>query len=127
MSPSRRAPVWPWRPLAVWADKLDAAPLRRRLAEKERRAGGCIDLVAVVHLDDLDVELGTERRRRLLHEAGEQIDAKAHVAGLHDDRMARGRADLAQIVFAQARGSDHMDEPRLGGERRESKRRRGAP
>ena len=114
MSPARRV-----------GRKLDAASLRRRLAEKEGRAGRCIDLVAVMHLHNLDVELGTERRRRLLHEAGEQVDAKAHIAGLHDDRVARGRADLPHIVFAQARGADHMDEPRLRGERGESKRAGG--
>src|SRR5262249_30063103 len=36
--------------------QIDAAPLRRRTAEHQRRARWCIDLALVVHLEDLDVE-----------------------------------------------------------------------
>ena len=49
--------------------KLDAAPFRRRFAKQQRRARGRIDLHAVMHLDDLDVEFGPKRSRRLPHQA----------------------------------------------------------
>ena len=68
MSPRLRAPVWPSRVRTECCREIDAAPFRRRLAEEERRAGRRVDLVAVVHLEDLDVEIGVERLRRLAHE-----------------------------------------------------------
>ena len=58
------------------------AARRRRLAEHQRRPGGRVDLVAMVHLDDLDVEVRVERLRHAPRQRGEQIDAEAHVAGL---------------------------------------------
>ena len=64
--------------------EIDAAPLRRRLAEQQRRARRRVDLVAVVHFEDLDVEIGVERLRRLADEHGEEIDPEAHIARLDD-------------------------------------------
>ena len=60
-----------------------------------------------------------ERRGYLAHEAREQVDAERHVAGLDDARMARGRFELGEIGLLQAGGADHVDDARLGGERRE--------
>ena len=105
----------------------DLAAFRRRLAEEERGAGGRIHLHAVVHLQDLDVEVFAERRRDLAHEAREQVDAERHVAGLDDARMARGRLQLGEIGLLQAGGADHVDDAGLGGERREGRRWRQAP
>ena len=69
--------------------KLDAAALRRGPAEEEGGARGRVDLVPVVHLEDLDVEVRVERPRRLAHQDGEKVDAEAHVAGFHDARPRR--------------------------------------
>ena len=96
--------------------EVDAAAFRRRLAEQQRRARRRVDLVAVVHLEDLDVEIGVERLRRLAHQGGEQIDAEAHIAGLDDDRMARGGLELLLVVGREAGGADDMDDARLRGE-----------
>ena len=96
-----RAPVWPSRTRTLFSRKPDAAAARGGLAEQQRGAGGRIDLVAVVHLEDLDVEiLGLERLRRLLDQDGEQVDAEAHIAGFDDGRMAGGGGDLARRPLA---------------------------
>ena len=66
----------------------DAPPLRRGAAEKERGAGGGVDLVAMMHLDDLDVVVRAEDRGGAADEAGEKIDADAHIAGTDDAAVA---------------------------------------
>ena len=68
--------------------EIDAAPCRRRLAEQQRGAGGRVDLLVVMHLEDLDVEILVERRRDPLGQCRQQIDAEAHVAGLDDHGLA---------------------------------------
>ena len=68
-------------------------PCGHRLAQHQRGAGGRVDLGAVVHLDDLDVPVRPERPRRLPGEAGEQVDAEAHIAGADDDRVPRRRVE----------------------------------
>ena len=105
--------------------QLDAAPLRRRLAEQQRRARGRIHLQAVVHLDDFDVVFLAQRRRHFLHEASQKIDAERHVARAHDDCVARRCVDLAQIVRAKACSADDMHSARLRRQRCESHRAGG--
>ena len=78
--------------------------------------GGRVHLVAVMHLEDLDVEIGVERLRRLAHQDREEVDAEAHVAGLDDHGMARGRLDLLLVIGGEAGGADDMDDARLCGE-----------
>ena len=69
----------------------DAAPVRCGFAQQQGRARRRIDLLAVMHFDDLDIEIG-QGFRRALHQGGEQRHAQAHVAGFDDHRMrARGR------------------------------------
>ena len=99
--------------------EVDAAPLGRRLAEHQRRAGGRVDLHAVVHLDDFDV-VSCRRAPRggLAHQRRQQVDAEAHIAGAHDRGVTRGGFELCEVVFAEARRADDMDDARLGGERR---------
>ena len=99
--------------------QIDLAACGRRLAEQQRGAGRRIDLLVVMHLDDLDVEFLTERRRDLLRQHREQIDAEAHVAGLHDRGLFRGFRHLRVIGGRHAGGADDVREPGFGGERRE--------
>ena len=99
--------------------EVDLAALCGGLAEQQRGAGGRIDLLVVMHLDDLDVELVAERRRDLSCHHREQIDAEAHVAGLHDRGLLRGLGDLRVIGGRAAGGADDVRELRFGGERRE--------
>ena len=64
--------------------EIDAAALRRRAAEHQRGAGRRVDLLVVMHLENLDVEAVVERLRHALGQRRQQIDAEAHVAGLDD-------------------------------------------
>ena len=52
--------------------EIDAAALRRRLPEQQRGAGWRVDLLVVVHLDNLDVERLIERRRHALGQRRQQ-------------------------------------------------------
>ncbi len=104
--------------------EIDAAPRRRGLAEQQRGAGRRIDLLVVMHLDDLDVELVAERRSDLLRQHREQIDAEAHVAGLHDRGLFRGFGDLRVILGRRAGGADDVHELRFGRELRQAARSR---
>ena len=122
MSPRLRGPVWPSRLRTELRREIDAAPFRRRLAEKQRRAGRRVDLVAMVHLENLDVEIGVERLRRLADERGEEIDAEAHIAGLDDHRLARRGDELRLVVGRKPGGADDMDDARLRGEVGEERR-----
>src|SRR6516225_4920564 len=69
--------------------ELDAASLGSGATEEKGGARGRVDLMLVVHFEDLDVEIGVERARRLAHQSGKQVDAEAHIAGLHDARPCR--------------------------------------
>ena len=77
----------------------NVAAVRRRLAQQQCGARWRIDFQAVMHLHDLDIEIG-QRLRRLLHQRGEQIDAQTHIAGFDDHGMARGGADFRFVVGA---------------------------
>ena len=92
MSPRLRAPVWPSRTRTLTSSSLTPRPSAAALPQHQRRAGRRIDLVAVMHLQDLDVEVGIERLRHLARERGQQVDAEAHVAGRDDGGMAGGGA-----------------------------------
>ena len=83
--------------------------------------------MAVVHLQDLDVEFRAERCARPLGEKREQVDAKAHIAGLDDGGMTGGGLDLGLVGGGEARRADDMDDARLrrlGRRRRWSRRER---
>ena len=90
------------RPGAVLG-KIDSAPMRGRLAEQQRRAGGRVDLHLVMHLDDLHVPGGAERLGGALHQNGEKIDAEAHIAGAHDDGALGGRGEGGEVLRARGR------------------------
>ena len=57
---------------------------------------------------------------------GEQVDAEAHVAGAHDDGVARGGLEPGEIVVAHAGRADDMDDARLRRQRRHFDGRRGS-
>ena len=75
--------------------------------------------MAVVHLQDLDIEFGAERRGDLGGERGEQVDAQAHIAGLDDGGMAGGGLDLGLVGRGEAGRADDMDEAGLRRQRGE--------
>ena len=99
--------------------EIDAAAVGGGLAQHQRRARGGVDLVAVVHLEDLDVEVGIERLGDLARQRGQQIDAEAHVAGLDDGGVAGGGGDLGSSLGLHAGGAEHVHDAGVGGEPRE--------
>ena len=113
---SRGARMAVAHPHAVLA-KRNVAALGRRLAEQQCGAGWRIDLVLVVHFENLDIEIvGAERLRRLFDQNAEQVDAKAHIAGFDDDRMTGRCADLGVVLCRAAGRADDVDDARLRGE-----------
>ena len=88
--------------------EIDAAAFRRRAAEHQRGAGRRVDLLVVMHLEDLDVEAVIERLRHALGQRRQQIDAEAHVAGLHDHGALGGFPDLRLFVGRMPGGADDM-------------------
>ncbi len=78
--------------------KVDAPALRCGLAQHQGGARWGIDLHAVVGLDDFDIPIGVECCGDLLRQAGQQVDAKAHVASLNDHRMMRGEVEFGVVL-----------------------------
>ena len=83
--------------------------------------------MAVVQLEDLDVEFGPERARHSCRETGQKIDAETHIAGLDDRRVPSSCLDLGLIISREPGRADDIDDARLSGEPGESDRglRRG--
>ena len=94
MSPRLRGPGDAVASLDGALREIDRAPFGGGGPEHQRGAGRRIDLVAVVHLDDLDVEVLIQRLGDASRQRHEQVDAEAHVAGLDDGSVARRRGDL---------------------------------
>jgi hypothetical protein len=89
--------------------QFDAPAARDRGAECQRRARGGIDLVLVVHLEDLDVErVRAERPGDLLGEPEQQVDAEAHVGGPQDRGLPGGRAERLLLRLAEPGRADHV-------------------
>jgi hypothetical protein len=73
--------------------------------------------VAVVHLDDLDVEGRIQHARDLLDQPEEQVHADAHV-GRPDDRRPIGvAAELTRLLRSETGGADHVRAAPLGAQR----------
>ena len=54
------------------------------VGDRQRGAGRGVDLFVVVGLDDFDVELVAEERRRAPCKPDQQIDAERHIGGAED-------------------------------------------
>ena len=91
--------------------KHDLAALRRRRAEQKRRAGWRVDLVAVMHIKDFNIPI--QCAGRLSHQAGQQINAEAHIARFDNTGMARCRFDIGFFFGAEACRADNMGNARL--------------
>ena len=85
------APVWPSRPLSVpAASSVVPAAARHGAAQRDRGAGGRIDLLAVVHLDDLGIVLlGRQGGGHALGQRQEQVHPGGEIGGVDDRRCAR--------------------------------------
>ena len=94
--------------------ELRAARRSRRPPQRQRGAGRRIDLVAVVHLHDLDVPVRAEPRRDLLDETQQQVDPETGIGGPDDRDRARGLAHGLFLGAVQPGRADHerFSEPR---------------
>jgi hypothetical protein len=88
--------------------EIDISALRRGTPQHQRGAGRRINLPAVMHLQDLDVELLIERLRDALDQSGKQIHSHAHVAGLDDDCAFPRFLDQTLALTEKPRRSDNM-------------------
>ena len=94
-------------------------PLGGGLAQHEGRAGGCVDLVAVMRLDHFDVEIRIQRSGDASGQANQKIDAKAHIACSNNHRVAGCSCNFLQILRLEAGGANNMHGPGLRSEGRE--------
>ena len=104
--------------------ELDPAAARRGLAERQRGSRGRVDLVAVVHLQHLNVEVLAQHAGRLLDQTREQIDAEAEVGGPYNGRAFGGGADRLGLIRIEPGGAEHQGAAALGRESRVSDTRR---
>ena len=114
-------------PALAVAGQIDAAPPRRRFAEQFRGAAGRIDLVPVVHLDNLDIPVVTQLARRLLDQRRQHVDAERGIAGLQDGNRPGRLVDRGMMRVFEAGGADNNRLARrdAGIQRRLQRRRRG--
>src|SRR5947209_7957680 len=74
--------------------EIHSPALRGRGAEQERGPGRRIDLLVVMHFENLDVEFVIETRSDPAHQRGHEIHAHTHVGRAHDHRLASEVVDL---------------------------------
>jgi len=120
-----RSPVMPSR---VDGAVLEVAAQRvgDDLAHLERGARGCVDLVAVVRLDDLDVVAGRHGLGRHFEQLEGDVDAHAHVGRHHDRDVLGDLGDLGLLRVAEAGGADDGLHAQLAADREVRERALGA-
>mmetsp|Transcript_6334 Transcript_6334/g.25725 ORF Transcript_6334/g.25725 Transcript_6334/m.25725 type:complete len:413 (-) Transcript_6334:1763-3001(-) len=96
------------------------------LAHLQRGAAGRVDFVAVMGLDDLDVEAFVHRPCREVEQLEHDVDADAHI-GREDDGGALGQpGDLGLLLGLEAGRADHRLDAQLGADGQMGQRRVGA-
>ena len=104
MSPGLRAPVTPSRPRSGMVAQGDAAPLRGRFAEQQRGARRRVDLHAVVHFDDFDVEvLPRARARPLRTSAASRLTPRLMLPERTIGAWRAAASRLVEIVLGRGR------------------------
>src|SRR5262249_45942359 len=86
--------------------EIGAAAARRSLSDRKSGARRRIDLAAMMRLEDFDVPVSSQPRRRLLDQAEEQIDAERKVAVAHDGDAFGVRGDLRLLLARKTGGAD---------------------
>src|SRR5258706_11592243 len=92
---------------------LQRAPLRfrDRLTHAERGARRRIDLVPVMHLEDLDVEALRHCRSGKLQQAQRDIETDAHVRREYQRNLRRGSGDRLLLGIRESRRADDYRNP----------------
>ncbi len=69
--------------------QVDAAALRRRRTQSQRRSRRRIDLVTVMHFDNFDIVIIAQHASDLFGQPQQHINADAHIGGLDDHGFVR--------------------------------------
>ena len=88
-----------------------------RAAHADGGARRRIDLVLVMHFENLDIEIVVQRGRDLLGQGKQQVYRQAHVGGVHYDGLFTGGFERFFLCRLHTRGADDMGDPGLGGQR----------
>ena len=96
--------------------EIDAAPLGGGPAHADGGAGRCIDLVLVMHLEDLDIEIVVQGGRDLLGQRKQQVHGQAHIRRVHDDRLLAGGFQRRFLGSFHAGGANNVGDARVGGQ-----------
>src|SRR3954447_20049861 len=92
-----------------------ASPFGGRLPQEQCGARGRVDLIAVMHLQDLDIPIGSEPRRRLLDKLTEEVDAERRIRRMDDCNLASSLLDLRAVLGLEPGGADEDGNPRGDG------------
>src|SRR5690349_15526425 len=95
--------------------KLYGAAGRGGTAEKERGAARGIDLVAMMHFQDFDVELLAEGGGDTADEGREKVDPEAHIARADNAGVAGGRCGGRVVLGPQAGSAERQTDHGRGG------------
>ena len=92
------------------AELLDGRPasFRRRLRQHQRGSRRRIDLVTMMHLEDLDVPVRPEPCRRLFDQILEEIDPQRRVRCI-DDRYLAARLFDHPVMLGRQAGRSHQN------------------
>ena len=86
-----------------------AAPARHGTAERHRRAGGGVHLLAMVHLDDLGIVLlRWQRRRHALGQGEKQVHARREIGRIDDGDLCRRLGHGGFLRRGKAGGAQHQ-------------------
>jgi hypothetical protein len=94
---------------AVDSALFQVAPERARdhLAHAQRGARGRICLVAMMRLDDFNIDRIAQHARGGIDQLEAQVDAGAHVGRQHDGDILRRHLDLSTLRGAESGSADH--------------------
>ena len=106
--PGTRGPTRPWRAWTARSSRRRPRAAAIALAERERRAGRRIDLVAVVGLHDLHVVAVAERLSGAGDEIHEHADADAEISRVDDRDLVGGLFHCSELTVLEAGGADHQ-------------------
>ena len=102
--------------------EVDAATFGGGLAEQQGRAGGRVDLHAMMHLDDLDVPLDAERRAVRRTRAARRLTPRLMLPERTIGAWRDGRLEPVEVGGVEARRADDMGDAGLGGQHGEMRR-----
>ncbi len=107
MAPVLRGPVWPSRPDSMTSSQPHAAALGDRASHADGGAGGGVDLLAVMHFDDLGVVgVGGQGGAHAFGQSEHEVDAGGEVGRVDHRDLRRGLFDGGFVGGGEAGGAE---------------------